>query len=308
LYFHPSWNKKSFTMSKIQAFLGVARAPFLLLPITLVASGSMAALYAGDFSWSATLLALIGLTALHASVNAFNEVSDMKSGIDLHTQRTPFSGGSGTLPAGLLKTRSAFVFAVILAMIGSLIGFYFLRQIGLTFLPILILGGLFVLAYADILSYSGVGEIAAGLGLGLLPVIGTAIVQKGNLPSAAIAVSIPAFFMTFNLLLLNEFPDETADRTGGRRNLVLIFGRRGAALIYSAAALLTPLSIAAAVLTGFLPPLTLIALAPSLLLIMPLNWAFRNPSGAVPIGAMAANVVWNLLTNIALAAGLRFAW
>jgi 1,4-dihydroxy-2-naphthoate octaprenyltransferase len=37
--------------------------------------------------------------------------------------------------------------------------------------------------------------------------------------------------MTFDLLLLNELPDEEADRAGGRRNLVLILGRRAAALV-----------------------------------------------------------------------------
>ena len=49
--------------------------------------------------------------------------------------------------------------------------------------------------------------------------------------------------MTFNLLLLNEFPDEKADRKGGRRHLVILLGRKGAAVVYAAAALATPLSI-----------------------------------------------------------------
>jgi 1,4-dihydroxy-2-naphthoate octaprenyltransferase len=291
-------------MAGLQAYLGVARAPFLLLSVTLVASGAAAAYYAGDFSWSRTLLALVGLIALHACVNASNEVSDMKTGIDLQTQRTPFSGGSGTLPSGQMRTQAAFAFAVALAMTGLGIGIYFLLKVGLVLLPILILGALCVLAYADILSHTGVGEIAAGLGLGLLPVMGTAIVQGRHLPAAAVAAAIPAFFMTFNLLLLNEFPDEMADRTGGRRHLVILLGRRRAAFVYAAAALLTPLSIVAAVALGFLPVMSLLAVAPSFLLVGPLRWAFRNAERPVPISAMAANVVWNLLTNIVMAASM----
>jgi 1,4-dihydroxy-2-naphthoate octaprenyltransferase len=294
-------------MNNLKAYLGVARAPFLLLSVTLVASGSMAAYYAGDFSWVRTLLAMIGLISLHACVNAFNEVSDMKTGIDLRTQRTPFSGGSGTLPSGLIRTQTAFVFAVVLALAGAAIGAYFLWQTGFVLLPILIFGAICVLAYADILSRSGVGELAAGLGLGLLPVMGTAIVQGGRLPASAVAVAVPAFFMTFNLLLLNEFPDEIADRTGGRRHLVILLGRRRAALVYSAAALMTPLSISAAVFAGVLPAIALVAVAPSLLLLAPLNWAFRSSTSLVPVRAMAANVGWNLLTNTALAASLLFA-
>ncbi len=294
-------------MHKLEAYLGVARGPFLFLSITLVASGSMAAYYVGSFSWFRTILALIGLVALHACVNAFNEVSDMKTGIDLRTQRTPFSGGSGTLPSGLLRTQAAFAFAIALALAGIVIGIYFLWRMGPIMLPILIPGAICVLAYANILSHTGAGEVAAGLGLGLLPVMGTAIVQEGQLPAAAVAAAIPAFFMTFNLLLLNEFPDEMADRTGGRRHLVILLGRRRAALVYSAAALMTPLSIAAAVAVGVLPSVALFALLPSLLLLMPLAWAFRSSARPVPIGAMAANVGWNLLTNTTLAATLLIA-
>jgi len=294
-------------MSTIAGYLGVARAPFLLLPVTLVASGAMAGYYAGKFSWLHTVLSLIGLTALHASVNAFNEVSDMKTGIDLRTQRTPFSGGSGTLPSGRLSTQAAFVFAVAMALLGLGIGAYFLRSIGLALLPILLLGAVCVLAYANVLSHTGSGEIAAGLGLGMLPVMGAGMVQGGPLAAPAVAAGIPAFFMTFNLLLLNEFPDEVADRTGGRRHLVILLGRRGAAYVYAAAALLTPISIAAAVWAGCLPTTALLALLPSLLLVLPLKWAFKSPEGPVPIPAMTANVAWNLLTNLVMALGFWLA-
>lgn len=288
-------------MNALKPYLGVARGPFLLLSITLVASGAMAARYVGDFNWFHTLLALIGLVALHACVDAFNEVSDMKTGIDLKTQRTPFSGGSGTLPAGLISVRAAFVFAWITALVGLVIGIYFVFRVGLVMLPFVLLGAICVLAYADVLSHTGFGEIAAGLGLGLLPVMGTAVVQHSHLPAAAVAAGIPAFFMTFNLLLLNEFPDEKADLTGNRRHLIILYGRRRAAVIYSVAALLTPLSIAAAIAAGVLPAMCLIALLPSLLLVKPLRWAFKNPAAPVSIPAMAANVAWNLLTNVALA-------
>jgi 1,4-dihydroxy-2-naphthoate polyprenyltransferase len=292
---------------KVKPYLGVARAPFLLLSVTLVASGSAAAYYAGAFNWARAFLALVGLVALHASVNAFNEASDMKSGIDLRTQRTPFSGGSGTLPSGQIRTRSAFVFASALALLGCVIGLYFLLRVGPLLFPILFVGALCVLAYADLLSHTGFGEIAAGMGLGLLPVLGTSIVMGSERSAPAIAAGIPAFFMTFNLLLLNEFPDEMADRTGGRRHLVILLGRRGAALVYSTAAILTPVSIAAAVAAGYLPAFSLAAIAPSLFLVGPLRWACRSEAQPVPIGAMAANVVWNLATNVVLAASLVLA-
>jgi 1,4-dihydroxy-2-naphthoate octaprenyltransferase len=294
-------------MSRLQAFAGVARGPFLLLPVTLVASGAAAAAWDGAFSWSRTLLALVGLLALHAAVNIFNEVSDMRTGIDLNTRRTPFSGGSGTLPSGALSLRAAFVFGVLCAAAGLAIGLWFLREVGTVILPIVVVGGFLVVGYTNFLARIGLGEIAAGLGLGALPILGTALVQDGRLGAAAMAIATPAFFMTFNLLLLNEFPDEEADRKGGRRNLVLIFGRTGAARIYAVAGLLTPVSIVAAVVSSALPWTALAAALPSLLLVKPLSWAFGDPSAPVPLPALGANVGWNLATNSVLAAGIALA-
>ena len=294
-------------MMNLKAYFGIARVPFLLLPATLVASGAASAYLAGDLSWLRTLIALVGLIALHASVNAFNEASDMRTGIDLRTRRTPFSGGSGVLPAGMLQPRTALRFAAAMSLIGLAAGIVLLWQVGPILFPIMVAGAVCVLAYSDILARAGLGEVAAGLGLGLLPVMGTAMVQAGKLPDASVAAGIPAFFMTFNLLFLNEFPDEEADRAGGRRHLVILLGRRKAALVYATAALLTPLSIVVSTIAGVLPAVCLIAMVPSLLLIPPLRWAFKNPEGEVPIRALAANVFWNLLTNSAMALALLIA-
>ena len=275
-----------------------------MLPVTLVAAGAGAALWDGRFGWSSTLLALLGLVALHMAVNILNEHSDLRTGIDLNTRRTPFSGGSGTLPAGEMTSTTALIFGLISASAGLAVGVYFLATIGKPMLPLMVIGAVLVLAYTDILARSGAGEFAAGLGLGGLPVIGTAVVQGGAIGPAAWAASIPATFMTFNLLLLNEFPDEGADRQGGRRNLVLLLGRRPAARLYGVVGLATPAAVVIAVAVHALPPACLIAALPSLLLIKPLGWAFSDPTREVPIPALAANVIWNLATNLVLAATL----
>src|SRR5512143_1226 len=260
-------------MNGLAPWLGVARAPFLLLPVTLVAAGSAAAAYEGAFSWPRTLLALVGLLLLHAAVNAFNEASDMSTGIDLRTTRTPFSGGSGTLPTGLLSVRATRVFAGSCAIIGGLIGGWFALRLDPTFAFLMAAGAAAVLFYSDLFARTGVGEIFAGLGLGALPIWGAAWVQ-GPMPGpAALWAGVPGFFMTFNLLLLNDFPDEEADRAGGRRNIVLMLGRKGATLAYAAAAIMTPVSIVLAVLLGALPVHALAATLPSLFLVKPLSWA-----------------------------------
>jgi 1,4-dihydroxy-2-naphthoate octaprenyltransferase len=291
-------------MNAIVPFLGVARAPFLLLPFTLVGAGAAAAAWEGAFGWGPTLLAVVGLVLLHAAVNALNEASDMTTGIDLKTVRTPFSGGSGTLPAGRLSVRATRVFAYACIVIAALIGVGFALRLGAPFVLLLAAGAAAVLFYSDVFARSGFGEIFAGLGLGALPVWGSAWVQGEPPGAAALWAGVPAFFMTLNLLLLNEFPDEDADRAGGRKNLVLMMGRRGAALVYVAAGVLTPLSIVAAVITGALPPHALAAIVPSIFLAKPLAWAFGDTREPVPHPALAANVTWNLATNAVLALAL----
>ena len=291
----------------MKAYLGVTRANFLLLPVTLVALGAAAAAYDGAFDPVATVAALLGLLALHASVNAFNEYSDFRRGIDLETQRTPFSGGSGTLPEGYLPAKRAFGVAAGGAVFGLIIGFYFLYSVGWVLLPIFVLGALCVLGYTDFLARVYLGEFLAGLGLGTLPVLGTALIQGGELGTAAVAASVPPFFMTFNLLLLNEFPDEEADRKGGRRNLIGLVGRRGAAAVYVVMGWMVPLAIIIGVQTSALPTAALFAVLPSLALIAPTRWAITSPREPVPVPALGANVIWNLATNTVLALALALA-
>jgi 1,4-dihydroxy-2-naphthoate octaprenyltransferase len=294
-------------VSSLRAYAGVARAPFLLLPPTLVASGAAAAAWDGAFSWPRTVLAVVGLVALHMAVNILNEWSDLRTGIDLHTERTPFSGGSGTLPAGAMSPRAALLFGIACSAVGLAVGMWFLRQVGWVLLPIVAAGAFSVVAYTDLLARLGIGEIAAGFGLGAGPVIGTALVQGGGWSPAAGWLAAPAFFMTFNLLFLNEFPDEKADRGGGRRNLVILLGRRPAAWLYAAVALATPLVVVVGVVLRALPPPALLGVLPSLALVGPLRWVVADPGQPVPVPALAANVAWNLATNSLLALGLALA-
>ncbi len=294
-------------MTDVKSYAALARAPFLLLPVTLVICGAGAAAYENAAHWGPTLLALVGLVAVHISVNSLNEWSDMRRGIDLKTVRTPFSGGSGTLPAGKAPVGAALGLGLASAAVGFAVGIWFYLQIGPAFLPYMLFGAAFVLGYTDALARIGVGEVAAGLGLGGLAVAGVALVQDGLVGRVAFAASVPAFLMTFNLLLLNEFPDEAADRDGGRKNLVLIFGRRWAALIYAMAAVLVPVWIIGAVVVGTFPLWALAGALPSVLLVKPLTWAFGDTDTEVPIPALGANVMWNLATNALLGVGLLLA-
>ena len=53
------------------------------------------------------LLCVLGALLAHAGVNVLNEVHDFRSGLDQHTWRTPFSGGSGALLSHPDKVKTA---------------------------------------------------------------------------------------------------------------------------------------------------------------------------------------------------------
>ncbi len=298
-------------MSRLKSYAGISRIPFLLLPVVLIATGTGAAAWAsGSLDTGRALLALFGLLALHIGVNAINEASDAKRGIDTETSPTPFSGGSGKVPSGEVSVKEAALFGFAATAAGIFVGLWFLMKLGWIMLPLIIAAAVLVIFYTDFFARTGLGEIAAGLGLGALPVIGSALVQHGNLSTASMAAGIISFLLTFNLLLLNEFPDSEADRKGGRKNLVLIFGPVKAARIWLAVALCVPCLVLLMTALGMLPWQCTASIPAVIILKDALHWAWKETGSETvpPIPILAANVYWNLATHILLSAGFFAAW
>ena len=146
----------------------VIRLPFLPLAALLVLTGTALQSRVHAVSWGAAALAAAGLVAMHAAVNALNELSDYRTGIDLHTERTPFSGGSGALPAGRLSLRATWVVAAVSLTTAALVALVLLPRGGYPLLAVLVAGLALTLSYTPWGTRSGVGEVAAGLGLGTL--------------------------------------------------------------------------------------------------------------------------------------------
>ncbi len=292
------------SLTFLHPLIRISRPAFLILPVTLVGVGAAAAAYEGMVNPVRTGLALLGLILLHVAVNALNEAADYESGIDQQTQATPFSGGSKTLPEGQLEVQQAYRLGYITAAGGAVIGIWFLTVVGPVLLPILIIGALSVVAYTDYLTQYSLGELSAGAGLGGLPVLGTALVQAGQLPLAAVAASIPAFLLTFNLLLLNEFPDFTPDKQGGRMNLLHRFGRPAAGALYVMTTAAVPGSIIVAVGMGIFPLWALVSVLPGIAAIRPIRWAFQSPTTRPPTAVLRDNVAFIISTNSLLAGGL----
>lgn len=294
-------------LTQTQALTGPMRLPFLLLTPACVLLGLAAAVYqTGSVRLDLAALVLVGALAAHISVNALNEYFDFRSGLDHRTRRTPFSGGSGTLPLSPSHAPHALATGLISLGITAAIGIYFVWLHGPALLPLGLAGLLLIAAYTPWLTRSPLlCLVAPGLGFGTFMAMGTAFALTGAYSWAAFAASLVPFFLVSNLLLLNQFPDVEADRTIGRYHLPIQIGRQKSSYVYAAFLSLTYLAIVAAVLLQVLPPLALLGL-----LTLPI--ALRAAQGAIRfaeqidklIPYLAQNVILNLVTPILVSIGL----
>jgi len=279
------------------------RPQFLTLSVALAFLGSALAWYDGYFSIWHALLAGIGLVLAHASVNILNDYFDFRSGIDLATRRTPFSGGSGILPAGLLTPRQALWLGIVMLALAVPIGIYFTVIRGWELLPLLVVAVFFIVMYSPFILKRPWPEWVAGAGLGALPVLGMYFAQTGFYTWDVAVASIPSAFLVHNLLLLNELPDAEADTRASRRTLPITIGKKRAAIFYSLVAIAVYVWIIAWVIAGVMPVWTLLALLSLPFTFRAIRGAlhFSDPSKLIP--GMAANVISVLLTQLLIGIG-----
>jgi 1,4-dihydroxy-2-naphthoate octaprenyltransferase len=294
-------------MSIGKALSGMMRVSFLILTPACVAVGvGTASWQTGELDWLNVVLVLIGALAAHISVNAFNEYYDFKSGLDQKTQRTPFSGGSGTLPANPQMARIALLLAWVTFGVVAIIGVYFVWLQGWQLLPIGILGVILLVTYTTWWVNNPVlCLIAPGLGFGVLMVMGTHFALAGSYSWSAFIASLVPTFLVSDLLLLNQFPDVEADQGVGRRHFPIVIGRQASSLLYGILLGLAYTSVVVGVLLKLLPVFSLVALLTGVIAWRAYREARQNAEN-IPtlIPSMGMNVIVNLATPALLAAGL----
>lgn len=241
------------------------------------------------------VLALLGAVLAHISVNTLNEYFDFKSGLDLATTRTPFSGGSGALPRNPEMASVVFIVGAVSLLATLLIGFFFVWKYGSGIIPVGIAGLVLIITYTGwINKHPILCLLAPGTGFGFLMVVGTQYVLEGEYSSLSWLVAVVPFFLVNNLLLLNQYPDIQADADAGRRHLPIAYGMAISNMVYAVFLLATIAAITTCILAGYFPALSLVALLP-----MPL--AFFSLGGAVKHGEAIGNFPQYLGANAAVA-------
>ena len=287
----------------MKKWLLVIRAPFLPLSVVLAFLGTCIAWYDGALHFGYALLAFFGLLLAHISVDVFNEYFDYKSGVDFKTQRTPFSGGSGALPSGLVTPKQALWLGIgsLLAIIP--IGIYFTIVQGWQLLPLLLVAAVCIVIYTPFILKMGWTEWAPGLGMGALPILGAYFIQTGEYTLPTVIACIPSGILVHNLLLLNEFPDVDADVTVNRRTLPITIGKGKASIIYSVLTGIVYLWIIGGVVAGQMPVFSLLGLLTIPFAIKAIRGALKYQDMTKLGPAMASNVLVVLLTQLLLGIG-----
>lgn len=294
------------------------RPPFLLLtPASMAPLLVLAAHGAGRVDLPALLFTLVGALAAHGSVNVLNEWHDWRSGLDLRTRRTPFSGGSGALPANPAAAPAALRLGIALLLLAALCGVALLRHGGAALWPLIPIGAtgaLLVVAYTPwVTRHPWLCLLAPGLGFGPLMGLGALVAAGGRIDAGAWVLVTMNGLLTSALLFINQFPDIEADRSVGRRNLPLLWGPHRASRLYVLMLVAALAVLALGVVLGWLPAtaaLGLLATPVALRAGLGALQAGQQPVETLPtfmLGTMRAQVILSLATPVLVAIGLGMA-
>lgn len=270
------------------------RLPFLVLsPVCVLLAMAIASYQQVDFSIVYVFISLAGALAAHIAVNTINEYQDFKSGLDFQTKQTPFSGGSGLLPANPHLAQKVFAVSVISVLVTVIVGCYFVFIYGLRILPLGLIGLLIVVTYTKWINRDALlCLISPGLGFGTLIIGGTYFCITGGFNSSMWLITIIPFLLINNLLLLNQYPDIDADKSIGRNHLPIRYGVKASTAVYILFTVSAQLLLMYLVITAQLPTYALFAIFPMLL-------SYISMVGMIKLGKNIATQPQFLATNVA---------
>ena len=212
----------------ISTWLRVIRIRFLLASVIAVSVGLAVNWWqTSQLDIFHAVLTMGGVLALHASVDLLNDYWDFRRGIDTKTQRTKMSGGTGVLPEGLLQPSQVYRAGIAFLVLGSIFGIYFVITDGLIIGLILAFAILSIYFYSTKIVDSGLAEFFVGV-KGTMIVLGTYFIQTSEITVSPILGGIIVGALSSLVLFVTSFPDFDADKSKGRKTLVIAVGKKQA--------------------------------------------------------------------------------
>ena len=248
--------------TKLEAWYRATRPRVFVASFVPMGIAAMIAIQDGVFNPVYFVLALIGVMFLQTVANLVNEYADFYRGAD---ELKEAGQGMAIKKYGLspAEVRNGAIFS---GVMGILIGLFLLSQSGPLLWAIGIGGVLVAITYTAgpfPLAYNGLGEVAAGIFMGPMIVLGAYYVMQPDIDSAKILqiclISFPVMFMTAAILHANNIRDIDADRAVNKRTLAVRFGIKIARLEYIFLIAATYISQLLLVLVGWMPLTTLLS-------------------------------------------------
>lgn len=293
---------------KIMLWIKAIRAPFFSATIMSAVIAGALAYSEGKFSWLYLFGAIFIIAGSNTGINLINDYFDHKSGNDeINKYHGPFSGGSRVIQDKLIKPRTILIVGISSFVIVTLVGLYFVIFVNLHLLWFglaAVLLGYFYTASPLRLTYRGLGEILVFIKAGPLAVCGTYLLFTGNITLEALLISIPQGLLLAAILLINEFPDYEADKSAGKRHIIVRIGREKARILYAALITSIYLSVLIPVILKLMPIYLLaifIALPLAIQAVSTTLKKYNDPRAILP--AQAKTILLTLSSGILIVAG-----
>jgi len=247
--------------SYLTALWKLSRVPFLSVGVLPLILGFVSALREG-YKGSVELSLLSSLTVILIMLMTYilAEWNDL-AGDRLNLRMSPYSGGSRVLVEGVLPAWvSLFLgYGCLIMAVATGLYLYLHFQTGSWTLALGGIGIFFGYTYsARPLWWAsrGVGEVLIGFCYGWLPIATGFYLFTGFFHHSVFLLSIPVGLSIFNVILINEFNDEEADRAVGKRTLVVRFGKEKMCDFYLGVSILVGLTFVKMMLiSGRMTPL-----------------------------------------------------
>ena len=243
--------------TKIFCWMVIMRLPFLTATIVPILLGAAVASSSGfTVSWGWLGLTILGGCFLHIGTNTANDYFDHTSGTDEanYNYMVPFSGGSRSIQMGLISAKGMLIVSLLSFLSSALVGIPWLGIIGA------VSGFFYTAPPFRFASRKGLGEFLIGMNFGPLMVVGSTLVQTGQILPEALLAGIPIGFLVAAIVYVNEFPDHDGDKATGKNTLIVVFGPEKARLGYVLLVGCAFISIIVMVASGIFPLLSLIAM------------------------------------------------
>ncbi len=166
---------------------------------------------------------LVASLLIQSAVNMFNEYFDYRRGLDTKAS----VGIGGVIVSNELKEKTVLTTAISFFSVSILLGVYICLQ---TSWWIAVIGslsmaiGYFYSGGPHPLAYTPLGELAAGIFMGVVIVLISYFVQTGTLTFSSILLSVPISILVGAILLANNIRDSEGDERKGRRTLAVRWG------------------------------------------------------------------------------------